>query len=196
MCKRPPRMCVVLCLLFLLQSHYIYLCICVLARQAGSRRQGRGVAAAPVEVATQQSPRLTLNIFCLISMLVTHILTVRYPLPASLFLPLFFLIYFRIYLYIFACLVTFYLPLSHTLCPSNLRHFVNSVLDSLYLSLSLWYALLGRLNDGREGGGEPLEHFLSSNFPGKAIITRLSYTLPAHATCHMASHRIASHSKC
>lgn len=157
-----------------------------------SGRQAMEVAAAPVEFATQQSPRLTLNIFCLISMLVTHILTVRYPLSftpsLSLSFFLFFLIYFRIYLYIFACPVTFYLPLSHS-------HFVQVISGTLLiqfwtLSLSLWYALLGRQNVGREGG-EPLEHFLSSNFPGKAIITRLRYTLPAHATWHrIVSHRI------
>lgn len=68
-----------LLLLLLLQSHYIYLCICVLGSPMTAE-----VATAPVEVATQQSPRLTLNIFCLISMLVTHILTVRYPLSFTL----------------------------------------------------------------------------------------------------------------
>lgn len=142
MCKRPPRMCAVLCLLLyccavVFVAKPLHLFMYLRTWQSGRQSTAVEVAAAPVEVATQQSPRLTLNIFCLISMLVTHILTVRYPLSftlsPSLALFLFFLIYFRIYLYIFACLVTFYLPLSLTLCPSNHRHFVNSVLDSLSL---------------------------------------------------------------
>lgn len=56
--------------------------------QAGRQSTAVEVAAAPVEVATQQSPLFTLNIFCLISMLVTHILTVRYPLSFTLSLSL------------------------------------------------------------------------------------------------------------
>lgn len=59
---------------------FIYVFAYLAVRQAVRQSTAVEVAAAPVEVATQQSPRLTLNIFCLISMLVTHILTVRYPL--------------------------------------------------------------------------------------------------------------------
>lgn len=64
---------------------FIYVFAYLAVRQAGRQSTAVEVAAAPVEVATQQSPRLTLNIFCLISMLVTHILTVRYSLPSLSF---------------------------------------------------------------------------------------------------------------
>lgn len=183
--------CCIVALLFLLQSHYIYLCICVLGSQAGRQAvdgSGGGSGACRgcyAAIASFDTEHFLFNFHA------SHAYPDgALPPPVSLFHSLFFLIYFRIYLYIFACLVTFYLPLSHS-------HFVQVISGTLLIqfwtlsfSLSLWYALLGRQNVGREGG-EPLEHFLSSNFPGKAIITRLRYTLPAHATWRrIVSHRI------
>lgn len=136
MCKRPPRMCCVVFVVVLLRCcfcckaiTFIYVFAYLAGRQAGNGGGSGACRGCHAAIASFDTEHFLFNFHA------SHAYPdgALPPLFHSLSLLFFFLIYFRIYLYIFACLVTFYLPLPLTLCPSNPRHFVNSVFDSLSL---------------------------------------------------------------
>lgn len=153
MCKRPPRMCCVVFVFVLLRCcfcckaiTFIYVFAYLAVRQAvdgsgGGSGACRGCHAA---IASFDTEHFLFNFHA------SHAYPDgALPPPVSLFHSLFFLIYFRIYLYIFACLVTFYLPLSHS-------HFVQVISGTLLIqfwTLSLPVIRVTRPTKRRKGGG-------------------------------------------